>query len=141
MGGTVGYVPPGCGQTWKATPGGDVYSPGVVLLELVTGKTPIGREFHESCGGNLVGWVRSQVKDQCGFKCLDPKLLASGVKSEMLETLRMGYLCTAELPTKRLTMQQVVAVHAIDYLVKVICFHVHEYMKLASDRVRITEKA
>ncbi|XP_024374247.1 uncharacterized protein [Physcomitrium patens] len=108
MGGTVGYVPPEYGQTWKPTPRGDVYSFGVVLLELITGKRPTGHFFHDSYGGNLVGWVRSMIKEKRGYKCLDPKLLATGVESEMLETLRIGYLCTAELPTKRPTMQQVV---------------------------------
>lgn len=108
MGGTPGYVPPEYGQTWKATARGDVYSFGVVLLELVTGQRPNGQYFHESYGGNLVGWVRSLVRDRRGYKCLDPKLLSSGVESEMLECLRIGFLCTAELPAKRPTMQQVV---------------------------------
>lgn len=108
MGGTLGYVPPEYSQTWKATARGDVYSFGVVLLELVTGKSPTGQFYHESFGGNLVGWVRTLIRDKRGFKCLDPRLLSSGVESEMLETLRIGYLCTAELPSKRPTMQQVV---------------------------------
>lgn len=109
MGGmTLGYIPPEYGQTWNATPRGDVYSFGVVLLELVTGKRPTGQYFHDSYGGNLVGWVRALIREKRGYKCLDPKLLQSGVESEMLETLRIGYLCTAELPTKRPTMQQVV---------------------------------
>ncbi|KAG0578608.1 hypothetical protein KC19_4G036500 [Ceratodon purpureus] len=108
MGGSFGYVPPEYGQTRNATPRGDVYSFGVVLLELVTGKRPTGHYFHDSYGGDLVGWVRSLIKEKRGYKCLDPKLLATGVESEMLETLRIGYLCTAEVPTKRPTMQQVV---------------------------------
>lgn len=108
LGGTPGYVPPEYGQTWKATARGDVYSFGVVLLELVTGKSPTGQYFHDSYGGNLVGWVRTLIREKRGYKCLDPKLLSSGVESEMLECLRIGYLCTAELPSKRPTMQQVV---------------------------------
>ena len=106
--GTPGYVPPEYGQTWKATDRGDVFSFGVVLLELVTGKKPIGEYFHESYGGNLVGWVRTLIREKRGYKCLDPKLVNPGNESEMLEFLRIGYLCTAEVPVKRPTMQQVV---------------------------------
>jgi serine/threonine protein kinase len=108
IGGALGYVPPEYGQMWKATTRGDVYSFGVVLLELVTGKRPTGHYFHDSYGGNLVGWVRALIREKKGYKCLDPKLLSTGAESEMLETLRIGYLCTAELPSKRPTMQQIV---------------------------------
>jgi serine/threonine protein kinase len=108
IGGALGYVPPEYGQMWTATTRGDVYSFGVVLLELVTGKRPTGHYFHDSYGGNLVGWVRALIREKRGYKCLDPKLASSGVESEMLETLRIGYLCTAELPSKRPTMQQIV---------------------------------
>jgi len=108
IGGTVGYVPPEYGQTWKATTRGDVYSFGVVLLELVTGRRPTGQYFHDSCGGHLVGWVRALIRENVGIKCLDPKLLTTKVEHEMLECLRIGYLCTAEHPSKRPTMQQVI---------------------------------
>lgn len=108
IGGALGYVPPEYGHMWKASTRGDVYSFGVVLLELVTGRRPTGHYFHDSYGGNLVGWVRALIREKRGYKCLDPKLANSGVESEMLETLRIGYLCTAELPSKRPTMQQIV---------------------------------
>ncbi len=108
IGGTVGYVPPEYGQMWKATTRGDVYSFGVVLLELVTGRRPTGKYFHDSCGGHLVGWVRALIRENVGYKCLDPKLLTTKVEHEMLECLRIGYLCTAEHPSKRPTMQQVI---------------------------------
>lgn len=109
IGGTLGYVPPEYGQTWQATTRGDVYSFGVVLLELVTGRKPTGHYFHDSCGGNLVGWVRTMIRqDKRGQKALDPKLVSRGHVPEMLEVLRIGYLCTADTPAKRPTMQQVV---------------------------------
>jgi serine/threonine protein kinase len=101
-------VPPEYGQMWKATTRGDVYSFGVVLLELVTGRRPTGQYFHDSCGGHLVGWVRALIRENVGIKCLDPKLLTTKVEHEMLECLRIGYLCTAEHPSKRPTMQQVI---------------------------------
>lgn len=108
IGGALGYVPPEYGHMWKASTKGDVYSFGVVLLELVTTKRPTGQFFHESYGGSLVGWVRALIREKRGYKCLDPKLASMGAESEMLEMLRIGYLCTAELPSKRPTMQQIV---------------------------------
>ncbi|BBN03281.1 hypothetical protein MPTK1_2g22270 [Marchantia polymorpha subsp. ruderalis] len=107
-GGTMGYVPPEYGQTWQATTRGDVYSFGVVLLELVTGRMPTGHYFHDSYGGNLVGWVRMLIKDKRELKALDPKLVSRGDVAQIQEVLRIGYLCTAEAPSKRPTMQQVV---------------------------------
>uniref|UniRef100_A0A0C9S600 TSA: Wollemia nobilis Ref_Wollemi_Transcript_15883_2666 transcribed RNA sequence n=1 Tax=Wollemia nobilis TaxID=56998 RepID=A0A0C9S600_9CONI len=86
----------------------DVYGFGVVLLELVTGRMASGDEFPDGFAGDLVGWVRHLIKEKQGDCVLDPRLVNTVPVNLMLETLRIGYLCTAESPSKRPSMQQVV---------------------------------
>ncbi|RZC68012.1 hypothetical protein C5167_011703 [Papaver somniferum] len=81
----------------------DVYCFGVILMELLTGKI-VCKE--------MVKWVRGLVKEREGIQGLDKSLLMLSSDddsvSEMVECLRVGYLCTAELSKKRPAMQQVV---------------------------------
>ena len=55
--GTFGYIPPEYGQSWRSTTRGDVYSFGVILLEMLMGREPTKPNFKDIEGGNLVGWV------------------------------------------------------------------------------------
>jgi serine/threonine protein kinase len=117
--GTFGYIPPEYGHCWRSTTRGDVYSFGVILLELVTGKEPTGIEFKDIEGGNLVGWVRRMLKQGHAHQVLDPDIIiifSSGssraslqnLQNQMLKLLHIATLCTAEEPARRPTMQQVV---------------------------------
>ncbi|PHT87282.1 Short-chain dehydrogenase TIC 32, chloroplastic [Capsicum annuum] len=54
--GTLGYIPPEYSQTLTATFRGDVYSLGVVLLELLTVKRPVEVCRGKSCR-DLVSWI------------------------------------------------------------------------------------
>lgn len=108
-GGAHGYAPPEYGHTWTATSKGDVYSYGVVLFELITGRRPVSPHYYpDSREVTLVGWVRYLVKTNRVVCAIDPKLASTGPLLKMQETLRIGYLCTADCPSKRPTMQQIV---------------------------------
>ncbi|KAH7278265.1 hypothetical protein KP509_38G033200 [Ceratopteris richardii] len=121
-GGSPGYAPPEYGQSGgKVTSMGDVFSYGVVLLELVTGKKPIGDTYEDEEGAgtsgcpainDLVGWIRMLMHEkQSGslIRALDSRAYEDPIsQGQMLEVLRIGYLCTADLASKRPTIQQVV---------------------------------
>lgn len=82
----------------------DIYSFGVVLLELVTGKRPVEPEFGEN---DLVKWVCTTL-DQKGLDCvIDPKL-DSCFKQEISQVLNISLLCTNPLPINRPSMRRVV---------------------------------
>ncbi|CAN8314924.1 unnamed protein product [Cochlearia groenlandica] len=90
------------------TPKSDVYCFGVVLFELITGKKPVKDDYLGDKDTNLVSWVRSLVKKSQGSKAIDTKIQETYSEDQIEEALKIGYLCTADLPSKRPSMQQVV---------------------------------
>ena len=86
----------------------DVYSYGVVLLELLTGKRPLDSDFGESI--DIVEWLRMKIRDNKSLEeVLDPSVGNSRhVVEEMLLVLRIAILCTAKLPKERPTMRDVI---------------------------------
>lgn len=121
LAGTPGYVPPEYYQSFRCTARGDVYSFGVILLELLTGKRPTDKEdFGDT---NLVGWVKGKVREGKGMEVIDACLLsppppekkgttdedeAVQVK-EMVRYLEISLQCVDDFPSKRPNMLQVVA--------------------------------
>ncbi|XP_073296611.1 probable LRR receptor-like serine/threonine-protein kinase At2g24230 [Primulina huaijiensis] len=111
--GSPGYVPPELFQQETnspktPTPKSDVYGFGVILFELITGKRPVGDHYPEDTEANLVNWVRGLVKRKQESQAIDPKIRGTGPDGQLVEAFKIGYLCTAEVPSKRPTMQQVV---------------------------------
>ncbi|XP_059655280.1 serine/threonine-protein kinase BRI1-like 2 [Cornus florida] len=116
LAGTPGYVPPEYYQSFRCTAKGDVYSFGVILLELLTGRRPTDKEdFGDT---NLVGWVKMKVREGKGMEVIDPALLsvskgtneaeAEEVK-EMVRYLEITLQCVEDLPSRRPNMLQAVA--------------------------------
>lgn len=106
--GDLGYVAPEYARTLLATPKGDVYSFGTVLLELVTGEraTHIAKA-PEEFKGNLVEWImqlssQSQLQD-----ALDKSLVGKGVNEELFQFLKVACNCVVLTPKERPTMFEV----------------------------------
>ncbi|KAJ8447029.1 hypothetical protein Cgig2_033598 [Carnegiea gigantea] len=108
LAGTPGYVPPEYYQSFRCSTKGDVYSYGVVLLELLTGKQPTdSADFGDN---NLVGWVRQHAKMRV-TDVFDPELVKEdpNLVVELLEHLKVACACLDDRPWKRPTMIQVMA--------------------------------
>ncbi|KAG9159873.1 hypothetical protein Leryth_007870 [Lithospermum erythrorhizon] len=109
LAGTPGYVPPEYYQSFRCTAKGDVYSYGVILLELLSGRRPIDTaEFGDE--NNIVGWAKQLHKTNRNRAILDPELMSdvSG-ESELYHYLKIAFQCLDDKPNRRPTMIQVMA--------------------------------
>jgi len=85
-----------------------VYSFGVVLLELVTGRKPVG-EFGD--GVDIVQWVRTMTdgNKEGVLKVLDPRLPTVPLH-EVMHVFYVAMLCVEEQAVERPTMREVVQI-------------------------------
>ncbi|CAO2816766.1 unnamed protein product [Amaranthus hypochondriacus] len=102
--GSFGYMAPEYCSTPKVNEKIDIYSFGVVLLELVTGKEPhIGDEF-----SSLADWALSYYNKGLPIEdALDQELRQPCYLDEMILVFQIGLMCTSKLPDHRPPMTEV----------------------------------
>lgn len=93
----------------KVTEKCDIYSYGVVLLELITGRSPV-QPLDQ--GGDLVTCVRRSIHEGVALTELFDKRLDVSVartREEMSLVLKIAMFCTNTSPANRPTMREVIA--------------------------------
>nr|XP_027101551.1 putative proline-rich receptor-like protein kinase PERK6 [Coffea arabica]XP_027108656.1 putative proline-rich receptor-like protein kinase PERK6 [Coffea arabica] len=107
--GTFGYLAPEYAASGKLTEKSDVYSYGVVLLELITGRRPVDVSSDDD---SLVDWARpilGKVIDGGSFEELvDPNLGDKYDPSEMMRMVACGAACIRHSARRRPKMSQIV---------------------------------
>ncbi|EYU30898.1 hypothetical protein MIMGU_mgv1a003238mg [Erythranthe guttata] len=105
----AGYRAPEVTDARKASHKADVYSFGVLLLELLTGKAPTHSSTNEE-GVDLPRWVQSVVREEWTAEVFDLELLRyQTVEEDMVQMLQLAIDCTAQYPDKRPVISEVVA--------------------------------
>ncbi|KAL0425216.1 UNVERIFIED_CONTAM: putative inactive receptor kinase [Sesamum radiatum] len=103
----AGYRAPEVTDPRKVSQKADVYSFGVLLLELLTGKAPTHALLNEE-GVDLPRWVQSVVREEWTSEVFDLELLRyQNVEDEMVQLLQLGIDCTAQYPDNRPSISEV----------------------------------
>ncbi|XP_010429034.1 PREDICTED: proline-rich receptor-like protein kinase PERK15 [Camelina sativa] len=106
--GTFGYVAPEYAMTGHLLVKSDVYSYGVVLLELLTGRKPVDMS-QPSGQENLVTWTRPILRDKDRLEELvDSRLEGKYPKEDFIRVCTIAAACVAPEASQRPTMGEVV---------------------------------
>lgn len=112
--GTYGYCAPDYAMTGQLTFKSDIYSFGVVLLELITGRKAFD-PMKESKDQYLVAWARPLFRDRKKFSQMaDPTLEGRYPVRGLYQALAIAAMCVQEQPTMRPVIGDVVT--ALNYL-------------------------
>ncbi|KAL0410026.1 UNVERIFIED_CONTAM: Leucine-rich repeat receptor-like protein kinase PXC1 [Sesamum latifolium] len=111
-----GYRAPEQAEIKRLSQKADVYSFGVLLLEVLTGRAPSehpspgqARTEEEELAVDLPKWVQSVVRDEWTAEVFDQELLRyKNIEEELVSTLHVAMACVVPLPEKRPTMSEVV---------------------------------
>lgn len=114
VGGTIGYMAPEYGMGRQISTGGDVYSFGVLLLEMLTGKRPTDDMFVDDL--SLHKFVDSMFPERVA-EILDPHMAdeehqgcaAVWMHSYIIPLVALGLSCSMESPKDRPGMEDVCA--------------------------------
>ncbi|KAK3165810.1 hypothetical protein QOZ80_1AG0038090 [Eleusine coracana subsp. coracana] len=103
----LGYMAPefAC-KTVKITEKCDVYGFGVLVLEVLTGRRPV--EYLEDDVVVLCDLVRSALEGGRLEDCMDPRLCGEFSMDEALPIIKLGLVCTSQVPSNRPDMGEVV---------------------------------
>lgn len=103
----LGYMAPefAC-KTVKITEKCDVYGFGVLVLEIVTGKRPV--EYMEDDVVVLCDMVRGALEEGRVEECVDERLQGKFPAEEAIPVMKLGLICTSQVPSNRPDMGEVV---------------------------------
>ncbi|KAG8644821.1 probable LRR receptor-like serine/threonine-protein kinase IRK [Manihot esculenta] len=103
----LGYMAPefAC-RTVKITEKCDVYGFGVLVLEVVTGKRPV--EYMEDDVVVLCDMVRGALEEGRVEECVDERLQGNFPVDEAVPVMKLGLICTSQVPSNRPDMGEVV---------------------------------
>ncbi|XP_044364940.1 probable inactive receptor kinase At1g48480 [Triticum aestivum] len=103
-----GYRAPEVTDPRRVSQKADVFSFGVLLLELLTGKAPSQAALNDE-GVDLPRWVQSVVRSEWTAEVFDMELLRNQSSEEqMIQLLQLAIDCVAQVPDARPTMSHVV---------------------------------
>ncbi|KAF3675383.1 hypothetical protein FXO38_04787 [Capsicum annuum] len=102
--GSYGYIAPEHAYTLHVNEKSDIYSFGVVILELVTGKRPVGPELGEK---DLATWVRTTLNEK-GVDQLLYQDLNCSIKEHICKVLDFGIRFLNHFRANRLSILRVV---------------------------------
>ncbi|KDP46934.1 hypothetical protein JCGZ_08922 [Jatropha curcas] len=109
--GSIGYVAPDYGMGGRISIKGDVYSFGILLLEMFTGKRPTDDTFQDDL--NLRIFVERSLSYRA-MEIVDPRILSEEGRESIEEgiiisILKIGVACSMEQPGERIEMQSAIS--------------------------------
>ncbi|CAL4957237.1 unnamed protein product [Urochloa decumbens] len=122
--GSIGYIAPEYGERLAVSTYGDVYSLGVTLIEMFTGRSPTddmlrdGLSLHYFAAASLPDKVMeiadSNIWLHDGVNTRNDTRHLTKIKECLSSVIQLGVLCSKQLPAERLPMSDVAAeMHAI----------------------------
>ncbi|PON43781.1 S-receptor-like serine/threonine-protein kinase [Parasponia andersonii] len=109
--GTYGYISPEYAVDGKFSIKSDVFSFGVVLIEIISGKRNRGFS-HPDHHHNLLGHAWLLWNEDTALDIVDSSLEESSIESQVLRCIQVGLLCVQRFPADRPTMASVVVMLA-----------------------------
>ncbi|TYI99945.1 hypothetical protein E1A91_A13G053400v1 [Gossypium mustelinum] len=109
LAGTIGYMAPECISSGKVSKESDVYSFGIVALEIACGRRSIEPEYEES-KASLVAWVWDSYGNQRLLDVADQKLCMEFDDKQIECLLIVGLWCVHPDPSSRPSIRQAIQV-------------------------------
>ncbi|KAI3452209.1 hypothetical protein Pfo_008874 [Paulownia fortunei] len=107
--GTFGYIAPEYAMTCRVPDKADVYSYGVVLLELISDKKALDPSFSSYGNGfNIVAWACMLLRQGRAKEFFTAGLWDAGPNDDLVEVLHLAVVCTVDSLSTRPTMKEVV---------------------------------
>ncbi|OMP12739.1 hypothetical protein COLO4_02814 [Corchorus olitorius] len=105
---TSGYMAPEYVMHGHLSVKADVFSFGVLILELISGQRNSSFSLHNLDAQNLLDWAYKLYKKGKSLEIMDPALAPSAVPEQVAMCVQLGLLCTQSDPQLRPTMSRVV---------------------------------